>query len=143
VGYYSQLTQQKFRIKKENKDKALKAIYALAKDAPKMGGGSWGPRGTTRHFSWVVTNDFALAKTLEVALRAWRWDAEVDDATGDIHSLEFTGEKLGDDSALWDAVAPFVEHGSYLQMAGEDGMEWRWVFNNGKMKEVHPVWPDE
>jgi hypothetical protein len=132
-----------FFIKAANKSKALEAIRALAEDESKMGGGSWGSHGCSRHFSWVTTDEFYLAKTLEVAFEAWRYEAHADEKTGDVVGISFNGEKLGDDPVLWRAVAPFVEHGSYLQMAGEDGMVWRWVFNNGKMEEVHPVWPDE
>ena len=77
MGYCIQLVDQKFTIKKENKAKALEAIRALAKQTSKMSGGSWGPGGQerSRHFSWVTTDDFVLAKTLEAALEAWRYEA--------------------------------------------------------------------
>jgi hypothetical protein len=143
MGYSMQLVQSKFCIKKENKDKALEAIRALASDPTKMSGYGYSGGQQTRHFSWVTTDEFYLAKTLEVALVAWRWKAQTDDATQDVVDLEFHGEKLGDDSYLWDAIAPFVESGSYLQMAGEDGNSWRWCFKDGGHHETTPSWPDE
>jgi hypothetical protein len=145
MGYCITLTESNFTIKATNKDKALEAIRALANDTSKMSGGSWGPGGETRsrHFSWVTTDDFFLAKTIVVALEAWRYEAHIDEKTGDVVRIEFSGEKLGDDPILWRAVAPFVEDGSYLQMSGEDGTVWRWVFKGGAMTEVHPSWPDE
>src|SRR5690606_21320852 len=61
------------------------------------------------------------------ALDAWRWVPERE-ATGDIVGLRFRGERLGDDRVLFEAIAPFVEPGSFIEMVGEDGAIWRWTF---------------
>lgn len=136
MGYGMDQREAVFTIKKENKSDALKAIRALAKEAGKMSGGSWlSTSRETRHFSWVDM-EFVRAKTLEVALEAWRWEPVVDEKTGDITSLTFLGEKLGDDQVLWKAVAPFVESGSYISMYGEDGSNWVWRFVDGKFEEA-------
>jgi hypothetical protein len=143
MGYNITLVESKFRIKKDHKAAALEAIRTLANDSTKMSGFGYSNNERTRHYSWVTTDEFFLAKTLEVAFEAWRWKAHVDEKTEDVVGLEFHGEKLGDDTILWDAIAPFIEDGSYLQMSGEDGMLWRWVFKGGVMTEVTPSWPDE
>lgn len=148
MGYCIQLVDQKFTIKKENKAKALEAIRALAKQTSKMSGGSWGPGGQerSRHFSWVTTDDFVLAKTLEAALEAWRYEAlfhhKDEKNEGDVVGINFSGEKLGDDKVLLDAIAPFVEDGSFLQFSGEDGGAWRWVFKDGKCTEKAATWEE-
>ena len=65
---------------------------------------------------------------------------------GDGHNVIkvcFDGEKLHTETSTWmEAIAPFVENGSYIEMCGEDGDQWRWVFNNGTMKEIRPktIW---
>jgi hypothetical protein len=40
------------------------------------------------------------------------------------------------------AIAPYVEENSYIEMVGEDGDRWRWVFKNGKCEEKYPevIW---
>jgi len=138
MGYCMSQGDTKFRIKAANKAAALEAVRALAKDGARMSYYN----GRERRFSWVTTDDFTLAKTLEVALEAWRWPAVVDEKTGDIVGIEHHGEKLGDDPVLWDAIAPFVESGSYIQMSGEDGNVWRWCFKDGGHYESTPTWPD-
>jgi hypothetical protein len=140
MGYCIFQGDTKFRIKAANKAAALEAVRALAKDEGRMSGGAYSSSGRTSHFSWVTTDDFALAKTLEVALEAWRWPAVVDEKTGDIVGIEHRGEKRGDDPVLWDAIAPFVESGSYIQMSGEDGNIWRWCFDNGRFDKRTPTW---
>lgn len=68
------------------------------------------------------------AETLEEVLKAWRWDADTNEA-GDIVDLQFQSEKLGDDKVLLNAIAPFVKEGSYIKMHGEDNSTWRWHFD--------------
>ena len=36
------------------------------------------------------------------------------------------------------AIAPYVEAGSYIEMYGEDGDKWRYVFDGKTVKEVYP-----
>lgn len=66
------------------------------------------------------------------------------DHDGNITELEFIGEKLGDDFKIFQSIAPYVQDGSYIWMIGEDGDQWRWVFQAGVCKEVKAVveWPD-
>ena len=43
--------------------------------------------------------------------------------------IYFDGEKLGDDAILFEAIAPYVKKGSFIEMNGEDGCIWQWQFN--------------
>ena len=132
MGYFMSQMQAKFKIKKENQEKALAAIKTLMNKTDLMSGG-----GTERKwfFSWVDTDRVKNANNLISALRAWRWDAECDD-NGDIVDIRFVGENLGDDEQMLNAIAPFVEEGSYIQMIGEDNSIWQWLFKNGTCVEV-------
>jgi len=133
MGYYMRIEDIEFLIKKKNKKKALEAIWGMNPDTGR--GGRWDPgAGKTKSwFSWVDTEEFMSAETLEAALEAWRWSALPKD--GDIADLEFLGEKLGDDEALFRAIAPHVEDGSYIVMRGEDNELWRWLFKGGEFLE--------
>ena len=140
MGYCMDQGETKFHVKAENKAKARQAVRALLKETRKMGGGSSFGGVETRSFCWVDMDAFRDAKTLDAQLMEWRWEAEVDAATGDIVDLCFRGEKLGDDEVLFEAIAPFVESGSFIQMSGEDGHGWRWCFDDGRLCKKSPTW---
>lgn len=105
-----------FFIAAENKPAALEAIKELS----------------GRHFDWVKT--FIDARTLEIALQAWRWGTETDDENN-IMEITFEGQNSGDEKILFTAIAPFVREGSYIEMVGEEGDLWRWTFKGGQMEE--------
>jgi hypothetical protein len=82
----------------------------------------------TGNYTWVRTPNVLASKTLDEALLWWRWSPEMD-REGNILAVEFTGQKIGDNCALWEALAPFVTPGSYIRMEGEDGRLWHWRFD--------------
>lgn len=136
MGYYMHQMDSKFEIKVANKVKALEAIRNLMGQVDKKGsGGSMNGNGKWKeHYSWVGTEEVLKAETLEDAMKEWRWDVETD-RDGNIDSIMFDGEKLGDDMQLFSAIAPFVEKGSFIEMSGDDAAIWRWVFKNGECLE--------
>ena len=128
MGYYMDMIESRLWIKKENENKALKAI----KNAVRNG----------KITSWIIERDVEKSDNLQDAMTACRWEIEKlvnDNGYGRVY---FDGEKLGDDYQLFEVLAPFVEDGSYIEMSGEDGCLWRWVFENGKCKEIYPniIW---
>lgn len=132
MGYCIDQREAQFNILPSNFAPALAAIKALA-------GQETISDGSGRHFPWVETKDFLKAETLSQAMDAWRWNLRINEETGEVEDLWFEGEKLGDDEILFNAIAPFVEKGSYIEMGGEDGEVWRWVFDGTKCKEVAAV----
>lgn len=66
----------------------------------------------------------------------WKLKHRNNDPTQDITSILFIGESRGGEKEYFKALAPYVEPGSYIQMAGEDFSQWRWVFNGKTCKEV-------
>ena len=78
--------------------------------------------------SGAWTNGTLNCITVEDALKEWRWYPEFD-GRGNISYIQFQGEKSGDEDKLFDAIAPYVDSGSFIQMHGEDGCIWRWVFD--------------
>lgn len=115
MGYYMELMESKFKMKSDSKDKALDALKDLAK---------------RKSLVWVYNEEVKNASTFEEAMQGCRWAVE-----DKMNSIYFEGEKYGDDDLIFNAIAPYVEDGSYIQINGEDGAIWRWVFENGKCFE--------
>ena len=128
MGYWMKQRDSKFEVVDE--EKALEAIKALASRESEMQGGSF-PSGE-RWFSWVNTPEFLKAGSFAEAMRAWRWEYG-DEGFGNY--IKFAGEKLGLDDILFEAIAPYVRAGSFIEMEGEDGYIWRWSFDGKGVEE--------
>jgi hypothetical protein len=137
MGYCMSQENAEFRIAKSKHAAAIKKLKELMKRTDLMRGGSnlggkWIP-----HFSWVETDEVLNATSLAEVMEAFRWTVEHDADDGNITSISFSGEKLGDDQHFFEAIAEFVDDGSFIEMRGEDGALWRWIFSGGKVTEKH------
>jgi len=115
MGYYISITESKFSIRADQKEGALKALRALASQPS---------------YAWVE-KDWAQRPTLAKTLEDWRWEL-LEDESGNVTGICFTGQKQGDDAEMFNAIAPFVDPGSFIEVIGEDGYRWRWAFNKGE-----------
>jgi hypothetical protein len=122
MGYCMNMSEAKFMIKHENKAEALKSLKKFTK-------------GKT--LRWLDTDYIQSCKCLEDVMEELRWEISTDDFLN-VNNIEFTGEKLGDEEDLFDIIAPYVEENSYIEMVGEDGDKWRWVFKNKECQWVNP-----
>ncbi len=152
MGYCMDQTESKFKIKAENRVKAFNACREKLVGKQKengAGGGSVSMGNWTPHYSWTDNSALENAKTLKEFMDEWRWEITLNDEVkvesdvpiaipSDVTDIQFTGEKIGDDETLFNAIAPFVEKGSYIQMSGEDGESWRWVFNGKTCESLAP-----
>lgn len=138
MGYYMHQRDQKFKIKAENKPAALEAIKNLAVNEKKISKICF---GDSAHYAWVNDN-FISRSCLEEALQDWRWVVDVAPQTKDIIAIYFDGEKLGDEEVLFDAIAPFVEKDSYIDMEGEESCIWKWHFTGNECieEEAEIIW---
>ena len=127
MEYYMYQTDCEFKVKKKNEQKILLVIKSLVGRETRGG-----------HFCWVDM-DFADLETIDEILSCWRWGTVRDVKTDEINSLDFLGEKLGDDLLLFKTIAPLVEPQSFIEMRGEDGSIWRWVFNGVSCVEMRPT----
>ncbi len=123
MGYLMYKSDANFKMKGARLPEALQALKAVA-----GGGEQW---------DWVTMRVVGDASTFEDAMRECRWDLDLD-ADGDVVGIDFVGEKLGDDEQAFSAIAPWVKHGSFIEMVGEDGDRWRWVFEDDAVKWVDP-----
>jgi hypothetical protein len=138
MGYSIDLADSSFRIKKDNVKPALVAVRAMCNAVDRMGGGSSDGR---KWFSFADMDEIKNGKTLVEAVGGFRWLLQLDE-NGDVAEIEFEGEKIGDDEFLFQTLAPFVEDGCFLEIRGEDGAHWRWVFDKGQLvtKEAKVSW---
>ena len=131
MGYCMQQTgEHPFIIRVDNftaAHAAVKALHGYETTSDSAGA----------HFRFV-DDDFHERLSLKTILDAWRWSVTRSPALagGDIIAIEFEGEKLGDDDLLFETLAPFVEDGSCIEMEGEDGSVWRWVFEAQGVRKV-------
>lgn len=143
MGYCMQVRAESFHIKGENMAGAIAAIKALDGKEAEMGASGGVYRGgacESKHYSWVRNGFSERHSTLEGLLKEWGWYPEINhDPNGsgaewEAFGINFEREKIGDEQILFNAIAPFVEPGSYIEMVGEDGTIWRWYFDG---KECH------
>jgi hypothetical protein len=80
-----------------------------------------------------VNENWREITTFEDMMKAWRW--EVICHEDGVIGIEFTGEKLGEDKVLFDAIAPYVDVESFIQIWGEDEYMWKWEFDGKECKE--------
>lgn len=144
MGYYVEQTDSRFLLKAGYKQDALKALKAYPKKYPEsMSGGSYSSGGLRQSWwAWVDMKALHKATTLEEALQEARWDTETD-PEGNIVEISLNGEKAGDEYHALKAIAPWVNGGSYIEMRGESGEQWRWCFENGRVREdwADILWP--
>lgn len=127
----------RFKMKAENRPKALEAIKELNKNEAQVGSGGSNFTGEwVRHFAWVRADKIEKAQTLYEAMEEWGYEIDSTNDNEDVEWIGFIGEKMGDEKYMFDAIAPFVVDGSWIQMSGEEGAIWRWIFRNGECCEV-------
>lgn len=130
MGYCIDMIDRDFIIKRENKEKALSLLKQFCE--------------LNTNISWVNNQDVVNAKTLKYAMEECRYDLE-EDGEGNVVDIMFRGAKLGDDELIFTAIASCIENNSFIQMRGEDGGMWRWVFKDGICKEINAkiVWEED
>lgn len=135
MGYCIEMRESKFAIKKENFEKALQSLKDVFvpenMTCHDYVGGKIYP-----HFSWVDTKAVLESTELGEALEEIRYTPTYN-GNGDICDVEFTGEKYGDEKVFFNALAPYVESGSYLCFEGEDEDTWKWIFDDGIVKYIY------
>jgi hypothetical protein len=128
MGYCIEIQGQRIRIKQENFQPAFEALKAVE-------AGGW-------------TNSPEAAASLEDLLFRWRWQPRLllekdppvkGSKVGDIVYLEFLGEKLAEDEEMFRAIAQWIEPDCFVEIYGEDGQLWRWVFNGVKMYQTECI----
>jgi hypothetical protein len=124
MSYSIQINKAEFRIRAENQRAALLAARKLPETK----------------YAYVDRN-WRKARDLYATFEAWGYEPTMEDgdgAPGDIIELSTSNEVLGDEERLFEAIAPYVEPGSYIEYAGRDGDMWRWSFDGKKLVTLRP-----
>jgi len=127
MGYCISLQESTIVIKKENAEKVIETLRDLAKE--KLGDG--------KRLMWINLYSLVDSESIEDTFDQLRYQLKTND-DGDYEIDYLSGEKLGDDYELFQAIAPYIEDG-YIEVSGEDNCIWRWVFESGECKEVYPT----
>lgn len=125
MSYCMQQRAQQFSMKPESKAKALEAIKNAVREQVR--------RSNASHEDHSFVEAMNQTNTLEEAMAAWGW--QLDDVGNGKYDIECLGNNLCDDRQLFDAIAPFVVAGSFIEMSGEDGTLWRWYFDGEQCEE--------
>ena len=92
-------------------------------------------------FSWMPANYPAVCKDFLSILKELGFEYDLDDS-GNLGLVHYDN-KTGAEGHFFEAIAPFVQDGSFIEWRGEDGGEYRWLFTNGTCSEqtvVTKVW---
>ena len=121
MGYYMSQRDSSFFLAKEKQQEALQAVKDAGKSKPKVFG-----------------SNILQAQTLQEVLEWWCWKPQFD-SDGNIEAIDFEGNKSGDELELFNAIAPFVKAGSFIEMSGEEGCIWRFQFDGKTCFENYPT----
>lgn len=157
MGYYINTINVDFEIVAEKLDSAYSALCELnSRDELKTGRtfcvnpskAVSKPESSTsvsnspnRHFSWMEWNYDEIYDTVEEILSALGFDCYIED-NGSLRLFGYDG-KSGDEEHFFEAVAPYVTPGSFVEWQGEEEVFYRWEFDGTstmKWKYGEIVW---
>ena len=129
MGYYVTTEDINIIVPKDLLEPAYKAVLAMNEDDNLKRGGS---HGSERKFwfSWMP-EDLSTLTDLKEVLENLGFETYYTDA-GNL-ALGHYDNKTGQEDLFLDAIAPFVQEGSYAIWKGEDNSFYKWEFNDGKM----------
>jgi len=133
MGYYVNTEDINVVVPKDLLEDAYEAICDLNQHDDLKQGGSWGPDESKNQywFSWMPEDIRAACPDLLAVVNEIGFDSKYDEAGNLV--LGHYSNKTGQEDLLIDAIAPFVQEGSYVIWRGEDNSYYKWEFNDGKM----------
>lgn len=139
MGYYVSTQHVDIRIDAKNLDAAFKAACELNwRNDLKRGGKSPRPDplpegpNEWQWFSWVGWNYHETCKDLVEVLEEFGLEGIETEEDGSVVGFYYDS-KTGNEDALFEALAPFIDPDGVVAWRGEGDEYWRWVFRNGKL----------
>lgn len=144
MGVDIRIIDSNFTIPHNHLDNAYKVLCHLNTKDEFKNGGWWGsdlvekPQDSTsvatdpnKRFCKLDWNYDETCKSTEDILNALGFETK----TTQFGDLEIVGyeDEMGDENVFLEALAPFVEDGSYLQWINEDDLTWKCTFELGMM----------
>jgi len=130
MGYHVDMMDASFNMKKENLLPALKAVKDFIRVSAQL--------------RWVDNYTILNASNLAEVMEEFKYELSVDDL-GNVYDIGYDSDKQGDEETIFRVIAPYVEPDSYIEMLGEDGDRWRYLFKDGVLKilQGRVVWDEE
>ena len=125
-----------FTILSGKKVEALEFVRKKLLDEVNKKGNSYGADNYNHSYLYVLNSSIIQAKTIEKLLLTFGYNPEVDE-TGNIISVNFEGEKLGQEYYLFEAIASFVQPYSWIEMEDENRDIWRWIFEDNTCRQIY------
>lgn len=122
MSYCFEIKESAFFISSSNFGDAMKAVAATALNLP--------PYQKKHKY---VDMAYPEKDNLSDMLDCWGYVLEL--SGGNVVGITTENSNFGDEKVLFTALAPFVGAGSFIHMMGEDGSNWRWVFDGFTLKE--------
>lgn len=137
MGYYITLEESDAKIRRADLPKAYEAMCKLNEmDDLKTGGSYSNGKQTARWFAWMPENYPEVCKDAREILEHLGFDCDEDQDTGDLYIARYDN-KTGAQDLFLSSIAPFIVNermdGAKMVWRGEDGMYWRFTFEDGKM----------
>jgi hypothetical protein len=129
MGYYVTTEDINIIVPKDLLEPAYKAVLAMNEDDNLKRGGSHGAERKF-WFSWMP-EDLSTLTDLKAVMENLGFETYYTDA-GNL-ALGHYDSKTGQEDLFLNAIAPFVQEGSYAIWKGEDNSFYKWEFNDGKM----------
>lgn len=122
MGYCMQQIDSDFSMPMANKAPALEALHEYIRTKY-----SSLPSNASSRFRSDIKDNF------EDQMFSFGWGIETCDSN--VTGIYFDGDRYGNDEAIFDTIAKYVDENSYIDMMGEDGFIWRWHFNGTQCNE--------
>lgn len=135
MGYCVHLSGQKFFLHSSKIDECISNILSNKKLASEI----VAAKRSIKYFDNIP----AIFQLVEMVNELWGFKF-VPNKHGAIDKVLYELEKMHDHDGFCNAVAPYVESGSYLEFRGEDSAMWRYLFKDNTWTKVVPkvVWPE-
>jgi len=128
MSYRQYILENKFMLHRESQTKAFDAIIKEIQLVRSVNSRAW-------------RDGLPKLETIREAFELFGFDA-IENEIHDICDLDILSDSQdAHQMLLFEAIAPFVEPGSYITMMGDDQHLWQWFFDNGEIytREVATV----
>lgn len=151
MGYYTEINDSSLLIQKKNMENVWKQLNAMIspENIRRYGGGckcecgqkvdSWYSFTSTHLLQYAVkARDLALVFECFGLCLIYAWG----DSTYHTQEVFKIKAKSGDEDILYRFLAPYVDDGSFIHTIGEEGEEWRYIFEGGMVGVQHVIRKD-
>ena len=139
MGYYVRISESSVVLPQENLSAILKQWHEINKpeyNHMKRGGSYSGGQQTEYWYSWLPADYDKTTTDPREVLELLGFEFS-DTENGGI-KIESYDSKTGQEDIFFKTISHLVEPNGLIVWSGEDGAQFAWYFNEGKMEEITP-----